>query len=111
MDGTLRKYGIAFGSCVGAVPSGPGSSHQPPRHFHAGEANRTITSPFHGQHPARVTSGTDMGTTNVDICGMAHKYPNVLIHCVFSTKERRNLIPLEMLPRLWKYFAGIGRNH
>ena len=42
---------------------------------------------------------------------MAHKYPNILIHCVFSTKGREDLIPDEMLPRLWKYFAGIGRNH
>ena len=42
---------------------------------------------------------------------MAHKYPNILIHCVFSTKERRNLIPDEMIPQLGKYFAGIGRNH
>jgi REP element-mobilizing transposase RayT len=42
---------------------------------------------------------------------VAHKYPNILIHFVFSTKERANLIPTEFLPRLWKYFAGIGRNH
>jgi putative transposase len=42
---------------------------------------------------------------------MAHKCPNILIHCVLSTKERRNLIPQEILPRLWKYFAGIGHNH
>jgi putative transposase len=42
---------------------------------------------------------------------MAHKYPNVLIHCVFSTKNRENLIPDELRPRLWKYFAGIGKNH
>jgi REP-associated tyrosine transposase len=42
---------------------------------------------------------------------MAHRYPNILIHCVFSTKERRNLIPQEVLPKLSKYFAGIGRNH
>ena len=42
---------------------------------------------------------------------MAHKYPNILIHCVFSTKERRDLVPQEILPRLWKYFVGIGRNH
>ena len=42
---------------------------------------------------------------------MAHRYPNILIHCVFSTKERRDLIPEELLPKLWKYFAGIGRNH
>jgi len=42
---------------------------------------------------------------------MAHRYPNILIHCVFSTKERRNLIPQETMPKLWRYFAGIGRNH
>lgn len=42
---------------------------------------------------------------------MAHRYPNILIHCVFSTKERRDLIPQEMLATLTKYFAGIGRNH
>src|SRR5882724_11861429 len=42
---------------------------------------------------------------------MAHKYPNILIHCVFSTTQRRDLVPEEIHPRLWKYFAGIGRNH
>lgn len=42
---------------------------------------------------------------------MAHKYPNILIHLVFSTKGRQNLIPNELLPQLSKYFAGIGRNH
>jgi REP element-mobilizing transposase RayT len=42
---------------------------------------------------------------------MAHKYPNILIHCVFSTKNREDLIPDEMRSRLWKYFAGIGKNH
>lgn len=42
---------------------------------------------------------------------MAHRYPNILIHCVFSTKERRNLIGREMQATLWKYLAGIGRNH
>jgi putative transposase len=36
---------------------------------------------------------------------MSHRYPSILIHCVFSTKERRDLIPQEMLPRLTKYFA------
>jgi putative transposase len=42
---------------------------------------------------------------------VAHRYPNILIHCVFSTKERRNLIPANLLRKLWKYFAGIARNH
>jgi putative transposase len=42
---------------------------------------------------------------------MAHKYPNILIHLVFSTKDRRDLIPDELRGTLWKYLAGIGRNH
>src|SRR5579864_8719279 len=42
---------------------------------------------------------------------MAHTYPNVLIHCVFSTKRRRDLIPCELLDRLGRYFIGIGKNH
>jgi putative transposase len=42
---------------------------------------------------------------------MAQKYPNVLIHLVFSTKERRDLIPMQLHALLWKYLAGIGRNH
>jgi putative transposase len=58
-----------------------------------------------------VTSGTDGSAKSVHIGHMAHRYPNILIHCVFSTKERRDLIPQHLLPKLWKYFAGIGRNH
>ncbi len=41
---------------------------------------------------------------------MAHKYANVLVHVVFSTKERRNLIPDELQRKLWKYIEGIGAN-
>ena len=41
---------------------------------------------------------------------MAHKYPNVLIHLVFSTKQRRNLIPENLLPKLFAYLNGIGAN-
>lgn len=54
---------------------------------------------------------TDTGTRNVHIYWVGHKYPNILIHLVFSTKARVNLVPTELLPRLCKYFAGIGRNH
>src|ERR1700723_4347927 len=42
---------------------------------------------------------------------MTHKYRNILIHVVFSTSERRDLIPQETLPRLFRYFARLGRNH
>lgn len=42
---------------------------------------------------------------------MAHKFPNILIHLVFSTKDRAKIIPNALFPRLAKYFAGIGRNH
>ncbi len=58
-----------------------------------------------------VTSGTDNRSSTVNSGRMAHKYPNVLIHCVFSTKERKDVIPDEVIPQLGKYFAGIGRNH
>ena len=41
---------------------------------------------------------------------MAHTYPNILIHVVFSTKDRRDAIPTELLPRLFRYLQGIGKN-
>jgi putative transposase len=42
---------------------------------------------------------------------MAHTYPNVLIHCVFSTKNRQNSIPEDLREKLSMYFAGIGKGH
>jgi putative transposase len=42
---------------------------------------------------------------------MAHTYPNVLIHCVFSTKERRASISDELREKLAMYFVGIGKGH
>src|SRR5262245_9171977 len=48
---------------------------------------------------------------NVHHADVAHKYRNILIHVVLSTQERGNLIPTNLLPRLAKYFAGIGRNY
>ena len=42
---------------------------------------------------------------------MAHRYANVIIHTVFSTKDRQNAIPDDLQPKLWKYFGGIGTNH
>ena len=42
---------------------------------------------------------------------MAHSYANALIHYIFSTKNRADLISPELQPKLWMYFAGIGKNH
>jgi putative transposase len=42
---------------------------------------------------------------------MAHTYPNLLVHCIFSTKERRNTIPDELRENLARYFVGIGKGH
>ncbi|HEV2116536.1 MAG TPA: IS200/IS605 family transposase [Terriglobales bacterium] len=39
---------------------------------------------------------------------MSHSYPNVLVHCVFSTRERRPLIPAELQAKLWRYLSGIA---
>ncbi len=42
---------------------------------------------------------------------MSHNYCSILVHCVFSTKERRLLIPADMKARLWPYMAGIARQN
>jgi len=41
---------------------------------------------------------------------MAHRFPNILIHLVFSTKQRKNLIPDKLLTILYRYLMGIGTN-
>jgi putative transposase len=38
---------------------------------------------------------------------MAHTYSSLLVHCVFSTRERMNIIRDPQL--LWRYFGGIAR--
>jgi REP element-mobilizing transposase RayT len=40
---------------------------------------------------------------------MSHTYYSILVHCVFSTKERRALIPSALKDRLWPYMVGIAR--
>ena len=42
---------------------------------------------------------------------MSHSYISELIHCVFSTKERRDLIADELQPRLWSFLGGIARRN
>lgn len=41
---------------------------------------------------------------------MSHTYAQNVVHVVFSTKERRNSIAKDSLPRLWSYAAGICKN-
>ena len=40
---------------------------------------------------------------------MSETYTSLLVHCVFSTHERRPLISKEMQPKLWAYMGGIAR--
>jgi len=42
---------------------------------------------------------------------MAHPYTKVLVHCVFSTKERRKLIHPELQTQLFPYLGGIARTN
>ncbi len=42
---------------------------------------------------------------------MAHSYSSCLIHDIWSTKERRNLISAELQPRLWSYLGGIAKQN
>ena len=39
---------------------------------------------------------------------MANTYTKILVHCVFSTKGRRPLIPTP--EKLWSYLRGVARN-
>lgn len=39
---------------------------------------------------------------------MAHTYANNFIHCVFSTKDRRSLIPTARKAELYAYMGGIA---
>ena len=40
---------------------------------------------------------------------MSHSYCSCLMHCVFSTKERRKIIRPDLEERLWPYLGGIAR--
>jgi len=42
---------------------------------------------------------------------MSHTYVVLLVHCVFSTKNRRPLISDETQPRLWSFLGGIARKN
>jgi REP element-mobilizing transposase RayT len=41
----------------------------------------------------------------------SHTYVVSLVHCVFSTKERRRLITSDLQPRLWSFIGGIARKN
>jgi putative transposase len=38
-------------------------------------------------------------------------YTSLLYHVVFSTKDRRNLIPSDLQPRVWSYMGGIANKN
>jgi len=42
---------------------------------------------------------------------MPHTYVSSLVHCVFSTKNRRRIISEEVQPALWAYLGGIARKN
>ena len=42
---------------------------------------------------------------------MAHSYASCLYHCVWSTKQRQQLITPELQERLWPYIGGIAKQN
>ena len=42
---------------------------------------------------------------------MAHSYTKILIHYVFSTKNREKIITVPLQKRLWSYIGGIARDN
>ncbi|MGA3333220.1 MAG: transposase [Terracidiphilus sp.] len=41
---------------------------------------------------------------------MAHTYASNFIHCIFSTKGRRPILPAGRMPDLYAYLGGIARS-
>ena len=41
---------------------------------------------------------------------MSHTYAQNVIHVVFSTKDRRKLMPADFRPRMWAFATGICNN-
>ena len=41
---------------------------------------------------------------------MSHAHAANFVHCVFSTKDRRDLIPKALEEKLWAYLFGIAKN-
>jgi putative transposase len=41
---------------------------------------------------------------------MAHTYASNFVHCVFSTKDRRPVIPADRMDELYAYLGGIARS-
>jgi putative transposase len=41
---------------------------------------------------------------------MSHTCNANFVHYIFSTKERKNIIPRELQEKLWAYLVGIGNN-
>ncbi len=42
---------------------------------------------------------------------MPHSFSHLLLHCVFSTKERQKIITPELQERLYPYLGGIAREN
>ena len=42
---------------------------------------------------------------------MPHSYVQCRLHCIFSTKNRQNLIPAGAQSRVWAYIGGIAREN
>ena len=42
---------------------------------------------------------------------MAHSYINILVHYIFSTKNREKTITHDLQQRLWPYMGGIAREN
>jgi REP element-mobilizing transposase RayT len=42
---------------------------------------------------------------------VAHTYTSDLVHCVFSTQNRRKSISADLQPKLWAYLGGIARKN
>jgi putative transposase len=68
--------------------------------------------PFQRRESCRCTIKSPQGTADcLTIPRMSHRYESLLVHCVFSTKDRKPIIPEPMKRKLWAYIGGIARTN
>jgi REP-associated tyrosine transposase len=79
----------------------------------AAEPRLTVARRFNGGEKGsgrRVPEGR-LRRYNASAMNLPHTYTSLLVHCVFSTKDRRPLITEQMQPRLWAFLGGIARKN
>ena len=81
------------------------------RRFNGGKGRRETQSPRRGRLNPQRTLMRQPSRNTLQFLPMSHRYARLLVHSIFSTKNREPIIPQSTKPRLWAYIGGIARTN